>query len=416
MKKRKKIQLPEFIYNEPVREKPNHKYPESQPFDVYKSPGIGARVTIEKGLSSFEGVNIINIKEIGASPRDIITYKEQINNALYSIIKEGTNYEGRLRAGAIAWLSALQFKEATELIGTIALNSFESDTIRGVAVESLKRFGGETAVKFLEQSLYDPHPVVREKTVRALSVIGSKNHLDLLKRLQEKDPDPEVRFQSRSAINKIETGKELKREPPSKKRKKLLTALQENIVRPIGRHSTIRPQVTPDYKQGTVIPLSGGINIVRNQEIAELELEKQMTPVAYELVQGAPPDMMRISLRGSSIANSISFPRSKIYNISDNEIIVDTPLEAAKRPGEHFYSSSQKCCEHELQLPTWMPDAPASPVIYNIETAGNIIWSKKVFDLKISFYLLKKRDYFVCGLRCHWQVGRPCNSALRQMK
>src|SRR5262245_17554726 len=107
MKKRKKIKLPEFIYNEPEIEKPKHKYPESQAFDLKKSPGIGARMVIEKALKSFEGVNLNNLKEIGASPRDLVTYRRQFKNALYSIIKEGDSDDMRLRGGAIAWLSEL---------------------------------------------------------------------------------------------------------------------------------------------------------------------------------------------------------------------------------------------------------------------------------------------------------------------
>jgi hypothetical protein len=258
-------------------------------------------------------------------------------------------------------------------------------------VESLKRLGGETALKFLEQSLFDPYPVVREKTVRALSAIGDKSHLDLLKRIQDKDKDPEVRFQAKSAINKIETGKELKRERTAKERKKLLTALQENIVRPIGRHSTIQPQTTPGDKYGTEIPLSGGMNIVRNREIAEQESEKHIVPIGYELVPGAASDSMRISLKGSSVAGNMSFPGSKVYSLSDNEIIVDTPTDAVKIPGEPLYVLSEKCCDDKFQLPTWLPEAPASPVLFNVEPADNIIWAKKPFELRISFYSPSKK-------------------------
>lgn len=389
MKKRKKISLPEFIYNEPAREIPKHIYPESQPFDVYNSPGIGARITIEKGLRSFEGVNLLNIKEIGASPRDIVTYRQQIKNALYSIVKEGFNEELRLRGGAIAWLSALQFKEATELIGTIALNPSESHFVRGIGVESLKRLGGETALKFLEQSVFDPHPVVREKSVRALASIGNKSHLDLLKRIYDSDTDPEVRFQASSAMNKITTGKELKREPVSKNRKKLLATGEGDIVRPIGRHSTIRPQTIPGDKRGTVIPLSGGMNIVRNQEIAEQESEKQVFPLAYEIIQSPSADTIRIAVKGSSVADAIAFPGGKVYKNSDHEIIIDT-APGAKMPGDPLYDSS-KCCDRKFQLPTWLPEAPPSPVIYNIETGGNIIWAKEPFDLRVSFYLPSRK-------------------------
>ena len=77
----------EFHYNEPKWNVPKHLLPESQELDFSKTPGIRARVLLEKALQSFEGVNTTKLEELNANVKDLAIFRNEIKNGLFAILK-----------------------------------------------------------------------------------------------------------------------------------------------------------------------------------------------------------------------------------------------------------------------------------------------------------------------------------------
>jgi len=244
MKKSKDNRKEKFIYNEPKLITPKHQLPKSQQFDLNANSGIRARILIEKALQSFEGVNITKLKELEVTPKDLISFRKEIQNALFAIIKEENGYDIRLRSGAIAYLGALKFNEATDLVASIALSTNENNYVRGYAIEALSRIKGDTTENVLEQLIHDPVYTVREKAIRVLGRIGTKKHLPVLKLISTKDKDLEIQYRAKAAMYLIETGKKLKRLDNKNNPEISKTILVSGNVKPIGRHGIVKPQTT----------------------------------------------------------------------------------------------------------------------------------------------------------------------------
>lgn len=386
MAKRKSNQRDSFNYNEPKRTPPDHKYPKSQRFSTYKNPGISSRIIIERALKSPEGVNIESLKQIGATARDLIKYRKQIKNALYGLIKEDSGADLRLRSGAIGYLSALGYTETTDLLGAIALNNEERDSVRGYAIEALARLNGENAPLVLEELLNDPIDIVREKSIRGLGKIGGKEQTLALQKLTETDIDPEVVYRSKEALNQIITGV-IPSASRNKTKERNSTRPMRNIIKPIGRHSGVQPQTTPHHNgDGKATTL--GNNIVANREIAKNEAEKTAYPISYERISNASKDTVRLKIRGNNIGKAIqNHPDAKIFKVNEDELVLEFPkryFEQGKRIPLNVDKDANK-----YQDIHWIPDAPDNPVIYEIGSREDVIWAKEKFGIYIRFNMPK---------------------------
>ncbi len=370
-----------FNYNEPKWTVPNHQFPKSQEWNPHDYAGIGARISIEKALQSFEGVNTSKLNELGVTVKDLVKYRKEIKAALYALIKEENGYDIRLRSGSIAYLGALKFDEATDLVAQIALNPKENAYVRGYAAEALLRIKGKSALPALEQLIHDPIENVREKAIRVLGAIGTKKHVAALKGIATKDTDPEIKFRAKAAIQLIETGKKLKRPTIKKEKERTYTTSIKGIVKPIGRHGKVKPQTT--FGDQDVI---GGMSLIANQELERRESEKPLMPIAYELLANAPKGMIRMVLRGNEVGNGLhSHSFGKVYRKHEHEVVLDLPQKNMPSIGRSL-DLSLNADRYAYQDAHWLPEAPNSPVIYSIAVDESVIWAKDSFSLKIKFY------------------------------
>ena len=369
----------EFHYNEPKWNAPKHLLPESQELDFSTTPGIRARVLLEKALQSFEGVNTTKLEELNANVKDLAIFRNEIKNGLFAILKEENGYDIRLRSGAIAYLGALKFKEAAELVEKIALNTDENSYVRAYATETLSKINGRTTSGVLEQLLHDPVFAVREKAIRAIGKMGAKEHLPALESIATKDPDPEIQYRAKAAVNLITTGKVLKRTSASNGHIFKTTAESGN-VKPIGRNQDLKPQTT--FGADT----RGGIDLVTSLELERRNSEKPHRPLSYEILPDAPKGFNRLRVRGDSVGSSVfSHAVGKIYRIHEDELVLDLP----KKNGPQIGSSLglNILSDRYVYLNNnWLPEAPASPAIYSIGADTSVIWAKEYFGLKVKFY------------------------------
>lgn len=379
MKKNLDNRKMEFHYNEPKWNAPKHILPPSQDLDFRKNPGIWARVMVEQALQNFEGVNTSKLETLNVNARDLVKYRKEIKSALYAIIKEENGYDIRLRAGAIAYLGALKFNEAADLVAKIALNTDENNFVRAYATETLRKINGRTTLRTLEQLLHDPVYAVREKAIRVIGALGSKKHLSALKSIASKDPDPEIQYRAKAAANLITTGKALKR--PQRKTGQLLKTFAEpgNII-PIGRSQHSKPQTTFGRD------IRGGMDLITNLELERRTFEKPRRPLSYEILTDAPKGVSRLLIRGDGVGTSnVSHPSGKIYRIHEDELVLDLPQkngpEVGGGLGLHIISDRYAYVNNN-----WLPEAPANPVIYSLSPDVSAVWANEYFGIKMKFY------------------------------
>lgn len=380
MKTSNKNRNRKFIYNEPKLTVPNHQFPESQKFDINANSGIKARILIEKALQSFEGVNTSKLKELEISSKDLINFRKEIKNALYAIIKEENGYDLRLRSGAIAYLGALKYNEAADLVASIALCTNENNYVRGYAIEALSRIKVSSTEQVLEQLIYDPVFTVREKAIRVLGLIGTTNHIPLLK-IISKDKDSEIEYRAKAALHWIETGKKLKRLDNKSNQEIGKTVSVSGVQKPVGRHGLQKPQTTYGNHE-----VGGGMNLVAKREIEKEEAEKPTRPIVYEIMPNTLKDITRLILRGDGVGNSMHLQNfAKTYHIHEDELILEFSLKNKPSLGCSlglFLTNDR----FAYQINNWLPDAPDSPVIYSINSDESVIWSNEKFGLKVKFY------------------------------
>lgn len=399
-----------FNYNEPRWEIPKHSYPKSEGFDIYKAPGIGARIILEQALQSMEGVNLDNLERLGIAQKDLTAYRKQIRNALLALIKEGDRADIRLRSGAISYLGALSFFGTADLIGEIAKNPNERPTVRGYAIESLVRLMGRKAMGTIEKLMDDPLPIVREKAIRGIGNIGAKESMPLLRRISENDLDMEVRYWASAALQQIETGKLPKRPRKKKKGEIQATTSVRNTIKPLGRHTGVPPQTTPNSVKGVELSTFGGENVVANKFFEEMAKIPPVYPLSYERLQSHASKKIRLKIRGKGIGNSVcEKPNIDRYRIHDNELILEYDKQHQPKLGRKI-NLNLKCDQQDYQDIYWVPETSASPVILEVSTQEDVLWAKDKFSIRTAFHIPEETEsaYILLKTRfpkSNWQEG-----------
>lgn len=394
MKNGKSSREMKFNYNESPRVAPGHRLPETLEMPAEVHPGIRARMLIEAALQSFEGVNTSKLSQLKVTAKDIVKFRKEIKNALYAIIKEENGYDIRLRSGSIAYLGALKFNEAADLIVNIALNTRENSFVRTYATETLGRIKGRTVLAALDVLIHDSVYAVKEKAIRVIGKVGAKKHLRALKAIATADADPEIQFRAKAAIHRITTGKLLQRSRGIRTTGILKTAPEAGNARQIGKHIKVKPQTT--FGEAEV---RGGMDLIANIELERRTLEKTIRPIAYEIVDGAPKGVTRLILRGDRAGDAIvSHHTGKIYRIHEDEIVLDIPPRKHPRTGCSL-DLDLACDRHVYSIHNWLPDAPVSPVIYSVQPDDGVIWAKTGFGLKIKFHVPGKEKTALLKMR-----------------
>ena len=382
MKKDTENQETKFDYNEPNLVAPNHQFPKQQEFDFTMNIGIRARMLLEKAIQSLEGVNTSKLKELEITAKDLVTHRKEIKNALLAIIKEENGYDLRLRSGAIAYLGALKIDESSEIIVSIALDANENQFVRGYAVETLGRIKGRSIEPALAELINDPIFTVQEKAIRVLGRIGSEKNLASLKAIADKSKEEEIKFRANAAIHLLSNGKVLDR--PERKMNKNLRKLvsEDGNKRSIGRQEGIKPQTTYGNHD-----LWGGLDFIANQELEKWKSEKPIIPVSYEIMDNLPKDITRIVLRGKDIdGNACCKSLGKLYRIHEDEMVMDLPVKNDLKLGCSL-GIKLNDDRYSYQINNWLPEAPNSPVVYNITSEESTIWAKEKLNLKVNFHI-----------------------------
>ena len=383
--KSKKQEPLKFEYNEPRWKAPQHQYPKTDNINLEEYPGIYARQLIEKALQSFEGVNLTKLDELKVTAKDLVKYRSEIKNALYGLVKEEHGFDIRLRAGAIGYLSALKFEESAELVSNIALNPQEDQFVRGYAVEALARLSGSSALEQFHSLAYDSSYNVREKAIRAIGVTGSEKDLEFLNRIAEKDE--QTREAISDSISQIKTGKIVGRVRETKGDRKLQTAERPGIVKPIGRHTGVMPQTTTGKKVEDN-EVFGGIDLVKHTELKERIQQLPLFPLSYEISDLAQKGVTRLVVRGKGVGQSSNqLLSSRAVRIHEDEIVVDLSNENIPKNGSIIKGEFNGCCERKFHEMTWLPDAPASPVIFGVNVTDGVAWAKDAFSFTVKFYI-----------------------------
>lgn len=400
----------EYKYNERRPEPPEHRAPESQAFSLYDYPGAAARMLLERAAGSLGGIHLENLRSLGIDARDIIKYRPQIRDALLAILREGPSAnEGRVRESAVAYLGALEFNDVTEVLAGLITSPAETAEVRGLVAETLCRLGGEPARVALRSALVDPHPLVRERTARALGLIGIPEDGERLAERARYDSDSEVRLQAAAMAQRL-LPKSLQQLVPQLERAQPVEApkliADTNIVRPIGRHIGAAPQTGPidaDAEQKT--GMAGGRDLIRERR-TQLSLSGLRAGVArYEIVQDAPEGYVRLRLVGATIPpSSCSSTEGRLFYLSSEEALVDLPAERLPAPGHSLPLCSLGLQSKHLE-PTWVPQAPASPTILELNADRPAIWSGAEFAIRVRFWVPSEQQAILLRLETRLPFG-----------
>lgn len=370
-----------YQYNDRRRPAPRHAFPATPKLDLHEFPGPAARILLEKALSSFEGMQLSEVERLGISARDLVKFRPQLRDAILAVIKEppAANY-ATLRNGAIAYVGALDVKEAFDVVAGLATSPTESTEARSLAVDALRRVDHEGARATIHQMLADPHPVARKIAVRALRLIGNEADLAILKQQLEMDEDPEVRRQINLALQGGSTEQGRKKTRRQKKSQLIL----ESIVRSLGRHLGSPPQT--DYipcPEGEVkIDIAGGRDLVAEDQQAQIQPVRKFPSTTYEVSRLARDGEQRLHLAGELAQADLC--GASAYRLAEMEIAFDLPFERLT-PGRPL-PVEFKGCEPGL-LPVWVPDAPASPILLEVSPASDPVWKGKEFAIRVRFRL-----------------------------
>ena len=383
----------EFKYNEERPKRPEHKYPTGDKFSLYDCPGASARLLLEQVMNSLGGVHVANLENLKISPRDIIKYRPQIASALLGILREGpVANTDRLRGTAIAYLGELGFSQAKDVLTGIATSANENATIRGIAAEALCRLGGDTARAVLRGLLSDPSPIVRERAVRALGVIGVPEDGKVLADHIRSEVDTEVQFQATISARKLlptslhHLVPQIEKGPRGEEKEKLI--VDANITRPIGRHQGAAPQSIDPHSLEAEKQAghTGGRDLVSESRREPLPAQIANGVITYYVIRNAPQGYTRLQLLGHRLPTSFSPSDTfRIYALSDEEIIVDLPTAALPIPGHQLPLLKPLGLQPQDRMPTWVPEALASPIIHEFRANQLTIWRGEEFGLRVRF-------------------------------
>ncbi len=77
---------------------------------------------------------------------------------------------------------------------------------------------------------------------------------------------------------------------------------------------------------------------------------------------------MRIVLRGIGVGDALKTnPVAKLYKLNEDEIILDIPEKQVPTLGKSL-NLNLKSDKYLYQSAYWLPDAPGTPVIYEIKS------------------------------------------------
>ena len=374
-----------YNYNEKRRIVPHHTYPTADKIDFRDYVGASARMLLEKAWSYFEGIQLREVEELGISPRQVVKFRSQIKDAILSVLKEPPSANrSTVRNAAVAYLGALEFKEAFEILVGLATSPGESTEVRSLAAEALRRVDGERARSVFIQLLSDPHPVVRKTAVRMLGLVGNKQDLEHLKRQMEQEEDAEVRRR----INILLHDTHSENREPETPAKHLSRSVGSGLRRSFGRHGDSPPQT--DYIKcidgEATNDVSGGRDLVAEEWWSDILRVRSFATTTYEIRPSHQDGEKRVYIFGELAKNICN---DHVYDIGDNEIVVDLP-DHQLIPGRPLPINVGNCPRG--QLPIWIPDAPSSPTSVTVSADRNPIWKGSPFGIRVQFRLPNIRE------------------------
>ena len=388
-KKRKTKNKIEFRYNEERSAPLQHRYPNGVKPDIRKYPGAGARMAIEDLASSLIGMHEDTLSEMGISKRDIINHNREIFNALMGIIREGPSAnDPRMRGAAVAYLGELKMQEAIPVLAGLGTSATEASAMRGLAAESLCRIGGDKAAASLCEMLEDPDAVVRARSVNAVGVVGGEAEGKLVASLAAGDTDPEVRRVAGINARKLLPKQQHDILPPlpkkSLKKNKGKLIKEENIQRPIGRHTGAMPQTlyTHDHHEDEKKGYAGGVDLLNTRRHEGFQPGMASVAPGYEFYSRVTGEENRVVITGS--VPEITRAGGYIYRDTSGEKIIDIRDPDALKPGRPLpfqFDGDELCCS----TPTYVPGISAAPVITDLSPNAPVIWSKQSFGIRIRF-------------------------------
>ncbi len=394
-KSRPSIKNREFRYNETKPSPPKHKIPKPKRFSLDNYPGASARLILENALRSQGVLSEKNLEAIGMKPEDLALHRKEFGNALKSILREGPGANiDILREGAVAYLGLFGFSDSCGALSGIATSSAESSNVRGLAVEALGRLGGELARDTLRKALQDPDAIIRRRATHALRFAGNAKDGIFLSKIANEDQDEEVRRRSALVASKLLPSHRCDMLPKITKRKKKNRHLvsEPNCTRSIGRKNVGPPQTDASSagKKAKDRKVGGGFDLVAMQRHESISTRSQNQSIGYEVLNEIRPGVNRLVLHGSEIKRSLRHDVSiSAIGLSEESMALDLPSEQFV-PGKPLPISLQTV-EQVKQVPTWLPDIPASPVLLNIAPDKPALWAKEEFGICVRFRAIENK-------------------------
>jgi hypothetical protein len=336
---------------------------------------------LEIALSSVEGIQLKDVECLGISPRDVVTFRPQIKDAILSVLKEppAANHE-EVRNGAIAYVGALKLLEGFDVLVGLATSPGETTDARSQAVAALQRVDATRARTTVLQVLTDPHPVVRKTAVQVLGLIGNKKDRELLKQQLESDEDPEVRRQ----IQLVLKGGPKEKIDPTARPKNLSQPTRDTLRRSLGRHLESAPQTDyhPCGEGESKRDLAGGRDVVAEERYAAIARTRHFSATTYEVSPLDRAGQSRVRVIGD-LAHDTSCATA-VYHVAEGEMVADLPPDQLI-PGRPLPVEVNKCIPGAL--PLWVPDAPPSPIILTVDADSEPVWKGKQFGIRVRFRL-----------------------------
>ena len=371
-----------YKYNDNRRAVPRHRYPKSSAISALDHPGPFARMLLEQALSSFEGIQLKDVERLGISPRDVARFRPQLRDAILSVLKEppAANLE-TIRNGAIAYVGALELEEAFAVLEGVATNPGETTDARSLAISALRRVNARRARSTVQEMLVDPHPVVRKSAVRALGLIGDEEDRKILKRQLESDEDVEVQRQIKLVLQGGQEGES----KPNTRPKNFSHQIRDTVRRSFGRHHDSPPQIGPDHcREGKSKGDLAGPDVVAEALHAAVARTRHFSATTYEASPSPRDGQSRVRVIGE-LARTASCAHG-VYSVAKEEAVADLRSDQLI-PGRPLPIEVKEC--NTDILPLWVPDAPASPIILEVDATSDPVWSRTEFGIRVRFRLPK---------------------------
>ncbi len=376
--KKSKTKFIEPNYNEKRKPLQKPKFPNQRKIDFRKEIGAYARMKLESIMDSVGGVHIDNLQDFNINAKDIVKHRQEINRAILAIISEG-KINGELYDTAIAYSSALKFTEFSEILEGIAIDTKEESQTRGLAIESLCRLNNKVSIRCIRNCINDPNPILREKAIKAIGIIGNKGDIELLTNLKVDEGNYEVINQINHSIKRLNPLIDLKL-PKRKKRKRKLIEEESNL-RQIGKANSVKPQIMKIPKNATS---HGGRDFI-GEQLSSISKAKENSQIAYEYIR-EKGDKTFIKIISNNISATESDKAVQLHSINEFEKIAEIP-SSLLRVG----TSIPLRIKNEQNSPKWIQNPTPPPIILSVDSIGKTIWRNGKFDLLIKFWSSNKQ-------------------------